>query len=173
MYTKIQLIQCRKTRRQIGDALLCMPPITKVAEQCAVSLPTSCTMYRNSSLSCYPPRLSSHYWISGLVTNLFRKGSELFMVIVRSSWVIPDEHTGFWVPPSCSMLGIWLRRASSCKDKQSCVLLNSTETGQPYSQRADIRTISDLAVQHLWRVLAHSWQRNLLERFPFNQPGIQ
>lgn len=46
---------------------------------------------------------------------LFKKGSELLVVMLRASWPMPGEDTGFWVPPSCSMLvGSWFLRASSC-----------------------------------------------------------
>jgi len=62
------------------------------------------------------PNRILNYFFSPLVatsTNLLRKGSELFVVIVLSSWDIPGDDTGFWDPPSCSIVGSWLRRANS------------------------------------------------------------
>lgn len=48
---------------------------------------------------------------------LFKNGSELLVVMLRASCPMLGEDTGFWVPPSCSMLvGSWFLRASSCKN---------------------------------------------------------
>lgn len=56
-------------------------------------------------------RILFKYWPA--LTNLLRKGSELLVVIVLNSWDIPGEDTAFWVPPSCSSVGNWLRSANS------------------------------------------------------------
>ncbi len=46
---------------------------------------------------------------------LFKNGSELLVVMLRASCPMLGEDTGFWVPPSCSMLvGSWFLKASSC-----------------------------------------------------------